>query len=78
MNILATVIFSKKQQVTAAWEFLPGEKDSFLVITTDQRKNPFVIRLNNQLVKDQPGVEVAQKHYVGSVNASDAFLMNMH
>lgn len=78
MKILATVIFSKKQQVTAAWEFLPGDEDSFLVITTDQRKNQFVIRLNNQLVKDQQGAEIAEKHYVGSVNASDAFLMNLH
>jgi hypothetical protein len=78
MKILATIIFSKKQQVTAAWEFMQGEKNSYLVITTDQRKNRFVIQLDNQLVKDQQGAEIAEKHYVGSVNASDAFLMNLH
>jgi hypothetical protein len=74
MKILATVSFGKKQ-VTAAWEFLNATPDPFLVITTDQHGNPFVIRLDNKLIKDQSGLEIAEKNYLATLNSADGFLL---
>jgi len=74
MKILATVSFGKNQ-MTGAWELMQGERDSFLVINIDEDGNPFVVRLSNKSVKDLQGLEIAQKSYLGTVNAADGFVL---
>lgn len=75
MRILATVNFGKAQ-VTAAWDLMPMEKESFVVIKKDQEGNHFVIRTSNKLIKDLAGAEIAEKTHVGTLNASDGYILH--
>jgi hypothetical protein len=77
MNILATINFGKKKQVTAPWKFFETQQLPYLVIAEDQNKGHFVIPLEKGLVHDSANLEIAEKLYTGTVNASDGQFMKL-
>jgi len=74
VKILATVNFGKNH-ITTSWEFINGRPDPFLLITRDLHGHPFVLLLDKRLVKNEGVPEIAEKRYLGGLNASDAFIL---
>ena len=74
MNILATVSFGKNQ-CTASWELMEISGTPYIRITTDKDGNPLLIKLDKAKLQNIAGIEAASKHYLGTANASDAFVL---
>ena len=76
MNIFATVNFGNSQ-VTQPWQFLNVEPSPLLILMPLKDGTYLALKLDKKLVKDQTGLELAEKTYFGSLDASDAVILKL-
>jgi hypothetical protein len=74
MKIFATISFGENQ-VTQAWQFLNVEPFPLLILMPLNDGTQVALKLEKELVKEQTGLELAEKTYFGSLNVSDAVIL---
>ena len=74
MTIFATVRFGQ-HEVTQGWQFLNVEPSPLLILMPLKDGTQLALELERKRVKDQTGLELAEKTYFGSLDVSDAIIL---
>jgi len=74
MKIYATISFGVNQ-ITQEWQYLNVLPCPFLIVMPLQDGAQLALKLDEKLVRNQTGLELAEKTYFGSLNVSDAVIL---
>lgn len=74
MKILATVLI-KGSKITQPWELIEDQHGSVLIIEMHENGDLMGIVLNNRLINDLKGHEIAERIYSGILDCAGAELI---